>query len=332
MIPRTWLVVAGVALLIGAASWLLTPVGGPLPRAMPVAPDVETPASSAPEEDAPAEQIAPTPIPSPTASPVPSPAQLAGDSPLASPGDALVSPLATATAAPLPVYTYEIVAAHPHDPEAFTQGLIYVDGVLYEGTGLYGRSSLRRVDLESGETLQQVDLPAQYFGEGITLFDGKIYQLTWQSRTGFIYDAESFERLGSFQYPTQGWGLTHDGQELIMSDGSPTLYWRDAETLAEARRVEVRDARGPVAALNELEYVDGEVWANVWHTDRIARIDAETGAVTGWIDLTGLIAREERSGPDSVLNGIAYDAESDRLFVTGKLWPKLFEIRLKLKE
>ncbi len=234
MIPRMWLVVAGVALLIGAASWLLTPVGGPLPRATPVAPAAEAPGIGAPDTDAAAEQTAPTPIPSPTASPVPSTAQLAGESPLASPGDALVSPLATATAAPLPVYTYEIVAAHPHDPQAFTQGLIYVDGVLYEGTGLYGRSSLRRVTWKAARRCSRSTCPV--FRRGHHALRRQDLPVDVAVATGFIYDAESFERLDSFQYPTQGWGLTHDGQELIMSDGSPTLYWRDAETPAETRR------------------------------------------------------------------------------------------------
>lgn len=268
----------------------------------------------------------------PTATP-----QVAQASPLATavqpeakPGDAPVSPLGTP--ATVPVYTFEVVAEYPHDEEAFTQGLVYAEGALYEGTGLYGRSSLRRVNLESGEVEQQVDLPGQFFGEGIALLDGKIYQLTWQSRLGFVYDAESFAQLASFQYPTEGWGLAHDGQELIMSDGSATLTWRDAETLAETRRVQVSDGGRPVASLNELEYVQGEVWANVWHTDRIARIDPATGGVTGWIELAGLIEPSERNGPESVLNGIAYDAEADRLFVTGKLWPKLFEIKVMLKE
>ena len=250
---------------------------------------------------------------------------------IAEAGEPLVSPLG-ATAAPVPVYTFEVVAEYSHDEEAFTQGLAYAGGSLYEGTGMYGKSSLRRVNLESGEVLQQADVPGQLFGEGIALLDDKIYQLTWQSRMGFVYDAESFERLATFQYPTEGWGLTHDGQDLIMSDGSATLYWRDAETLAETRRVQVKDSRGPVVSLNELEYVQGEVWANVWHTDRIARIDPASGQVVGWIDLAGLIAPQERNGPESVLNGIAYDVENDRLFVTGKLWPKLFEIRVKAAE
>lgn len=287
-------------------------------------------------QDAPEEaQTAATasPIASPTATPQArqvSPLATAGVA-IAEAGNPLVSPLSTKPA-PVPVYTFEVVAEYPHDEKAFTQGLVYAGGSLYEGTGLYGRSSLRRVNLESGEVEQQVDLPGQLFGEGIALLDGKIYQLTWQSRLGFVYDAESFEQLATFQYPTEGWGLTQDGQDLIMSDGSATLYWRDAETLAETRRVQVKDSRGLVASLNELEYVQGEVWANVWHTDRIARIDPASGQVLGWIDLAGLIAPQERNGPESVLNGIAYDAENDRLFVTGKLWPKLFEIRVRLRE
>lgn len=237
-------------------------------------------------------------------------------------------PAATPTAQPVSTYTYTVVNTYPHDPQAFTQGLIYVDGVLYEGTGLYGQSSLRRVDLETGSVLQRYDLPAQFFGEGITLAGDRIIQLTWQSNVGFVYDKDSFELLGEFQYPTEGWGITHDGARLIMSDGTANLYFRDPETFAEIGRVTVQDDSGPVVRLNELEYIDGEVYANIWQTDRIARIDPQTGRVTAWIDLTGLLSAEDRQEPVDVLNGIAYDAANDRLFVTGKLWPKLFEIEL----
>lgn len=243
--------------------------------------------------------------------------------------------VAAPTAVPPPAdassinYTYEILNRYPHDPAAFTQGLIILDGVLYEGTGLYGRSSIRRVDLESGQVLQQRDLPDIYFGEGIVAWDGKLYQLTWQSQIGFIYDLTSFEMIGEFRYPGEGWGLTHDGEQLIMSDGSHVLRFWDPETLAENGRLPVYDENGPVVRLNELEYVNGEIWANVWQTNRIARIDPHTGRVTGWIDLTGLLDRTNLSQPVDVLNGIAYDPIADRLFVTGKLWPELFEIRIK---
>lgn len=224
-------------------------------------------------------------------------------------------------------YTYTVVNAYPHDPGAFTQGLVYADGVLYESTGLYGRSSLRRVALETGEVLQQRDLPAEYFGEGLALFDDRLIQLTWQNNTGFVYDATSFELQQSWRYPTEGWGLTHDSTHLIMSDGSATLRFLDPVTFKVQREVLVTDGSRPVVRLNELEYVNGEVFANVWQTDWVVRIDPQSGRVLGWIDLGGLLTPEERQGTD-VLNGIAYDAQSDRLFVTGKLWPKLFEITL----
>jgi glutamine cyclotransferase len=226
-----------------------------------------------------------------------------------------------------PVYGYRVIAVYPHDADAFTQGLVYYQGDFYEGIGLHGRSSLRKVDLETGEVLQIFTLPDQYFGEGVTLFGDKLYQLTWQSHVGFIYDRASFDFLTSFKYPTEGWGLTHNGRELIMSDGTPTLHFLDPNTLQELRQVSVRDENGPVWRLNELEYIDGEVYANIWQTDRIARIDPDTGRVKAWIDLSGLLPPEDRAGAD-VLNGIAWDAARGRLFVTGKLWPKLFQIEL----
>lgn len=240
----------------------------------------------------------------------------------------LTSPLPTPASPPAVItYTYAVVNAYPHDPGAFTQGLVYADGVLYESTGLYGRSSLRRVALETGEVLQQHDLSPEYFGEGLALFDGRLIQLTWQNNIGLVYDADSFEQLQTWTYPTEGWGLTHDGAHLIMSDGSATLRFLDPVTFGVQREVPVTDGGRPVVRLNELEYVNGEVFANVWQTDWVARIDPQTGRVLGWIDLSGLLAPEERQGAD-VLNGIAYDAQNDRLFVTGKLWPKLFEIML----
>ncbi len=233
-----------------------------------------------------------------------------------------------ASARPTPLYTYRVLNVYPHDPGAFTQGLVYLDGTLYEGTGLEGHSSLRKVDLETGEVLQQYQLPAQYFGEGIAVLGQRIFQLTWRSHVGFVYGREKFDKQREFAYPTEGWGLTHDGKRLIMSDGTATLYFLDPDKLTQAANVEVRDERGAVTRLNELEYVEGEVWANVWSTDRIARISPKTGQVLGWIDLRGLLAAADRARQVDVLNGIAYDAAGKRLFVTGKWWPKLFEIEV----
>lgn len=238
------------------------------------------------------------------------------------------SPEPTSTREAIPVYTYRILETYPHDPAAFTEGLAYDDGVLYEGTGLNGRSTVRRVALESGEILQQYALPAQYFGEGITIYNGSLVQLTWKSHVGFVYDKDSFRRLRGFTYPTEGWGLTNDGKRLIMSDGTATLRFLDPDSLEQTGQVEVRDDHGPVTRLNELEYVNGEIYANVWKTNRIARINPKSGAVTGWIDLTGLLQRADVSQRVDVLNGIAYDAAGGRLFVTGKWWPKLFQIEL----
>jgi glutamine cyclotransferase len=255
-------------------------------------------------------------------------AALAGGLLLAGPGarpDAVAAPPAGSS---LPVDGYEVVRAYPHDPAAFTQGLQYVDGVLYEGTGLHGRSSVRKVHLETGAVLQRRDLGAQHFGEGITVWRSTLYQLTWRSGLAFAYDRETLILRHTFTYPGEGWGLTHDGQALIMSDGSDRLRVLDPATFAERRRVPVTAAGVPVPRLNELEYVRGEVFANVWQTDYVARIDPATGQVRGWIDLRGLLTPAEAARAD-VLNGIAYDAAGDRLFVTGKLWPKLFEIRLR---
>jgi len=228
-----------------------------------------------------------------------------------------------------PVAGYKIVKVYPHDRQAFTQGLQYVDGFLYEGTGQHGQSGIRRVKLETGEVLQHQPLDSRYFGEGITVFGDTIVQLTWQSEIGFVYDKKTFKQLKTFTYPGEGWGLTHDGKRLIMSDGDlrGQLRFLDPATLKETGRLVVRDGGRPVDDLNELEYVRGEILANVWQTSRIARISLKTGEVTGWIDLTGLLDPREAAGTD-VLNGIAYDAVGDRLFVTGKLWPKLFEIKI----
>jgi glutamine cyclotransferase len=209
---------------------------------------------------------------------------------------------------------------------------VYEDGWLYEGTGLKGDSSLRKVELSSGNVVQVLDLPSELFGEGVTVFDDRIIQLTWHANVGFIYDKDTFELLEQFQYPTEGWGITHDGSHLIMSDGTATLYILDPERMVEIDTIQVHDGNGPVIRLNELEYVDGELLANVWQTDLIARIDPETGQVTGWIDLTGLLTLDNPKHQVDVLNGIAYDTEGDRLFVTGKWWPRLYEIKLVLAE
>ena len=236
----------------------------------------------------------------------------------------------TPVTAPVPVFGYRVIAEYPHDRRAFTQGLAYVDGVLYEGTGLNGQSTLRRVDLESGEVLQAVGLNEQFFGEGIAVLGDRIYQLTWLNGTCVVYDRESFEVEEVFTYPTQGWGLTTDGERLIMSDGTNRLYVRDPATFEEIATIDVYDGARAVWNLNELEYVDGELWANVWQTDRIARIDPASGQVVAWIDLTGLLTEKDRRRKVDVLNGIAHDPASGRLFVTGKLWPTLFEIELVL--
>lgn len=228
----------------------------------------------------------------------------------------------------IPVYSYSIVNTYPHDRDAFTQGLVFEDGVLYEGTGLLGQSTLRSVELETGDILQILELSAEFFGEGITVYGDRIIQLTWQSNVGFVYDKNSFELLQEFNYSTEGWGITHDGERLIMSDGTSELHFLDPQTFEEIGQLAVFDDDGPVTRLNELEYIQGEIYANVWQTDQIARIASETGRVVGWVDLEGLLTAEDRSEPVDVLNGIAYDADTDRLFVTGKLWPKLFEIEL----
>jgi len=227
----------------------------------------------------------------------------------------------------VPTFTYRIVRVYPHDPNAFTQGLQYVDGVLYEGTGLNGRSSIRKVALETGKVLQQRALPAEHFGEGITVFKNDLFELTWQTHVAFVYDRETFEPRKRFSYPGEGWGLTSDGANLIMSDGTSQLRVIDPSTFTEKRRINVTAAGQPLRELNELEYVKGEIFANIWQTDFIARVAPESGRVTGYIDLRGLLTPSERANTD-VLNGIAYDAAHDRLFVTGKLWPKLFEIQV----
>lgn len=234
---------------------------------------------------------------------------------------------AFAAHAAAPEYGYQVVHVYPHDHAAFTQGLEYRGGVLYEGTGLEGRSSLRKVKLENGEVLQKIELMPQYFGEGITVINQQIVELTWKHHAGFVYDQNSFRRLRTFNYPGEGWGLTNDGTSIYMSDGTAQIRVWDATTLQEKKRLNVHDGTRAIAELNELEWVRGEIYANVWQTDRIARISPSDGSVVGWIDLTGILPAADREGVD-VLNGIAYDSLGDRLFVTGKLWPKLFEIKL----
>jgi len=225
------------------------------------------------------------------------------------------------------LHHYRVIRSYPHDRGAFTQGLVYDGGFFYEGTGLHGRSTLRKVDPASGRVLKEIGLSPSHFGEGVTVLGDRIFQITWQSRVGFVYDKTSFGLLRKFSYAHEGWGITHDGKRLIMSDGTSVLHLLDPKDLHETGILRVRDDRGPVEGLNELEYVRGAIYANVWPTDDIAVIDSRTGRVTAWIDLRGLLAKEDLQGVD-VPNGIAYDAEGDRLFVTGKFWPKLFEIKL----
>ena len=226
------------------------------------------------------------------------------------------------------IYSYRIVRTFGHDPEAFTQGLVFEDGFLYEGTGLFGRSTLRKVELETGNVVKELELAAEFFGEGITIYADKIIQLTLQSNVGFVYNKETFELLREFNYQTEGWGITHNGKHLIMSDGTPMLYFLDPETFAQTDKIMVIEQDKLVWGLNELEYIDGQIYANVWPSERIARIDPTTGHVIGWIDLKGLSAGQDDGDLDAVLNGIAYDSVNKRLFVTGKNWAKLFEIKL----
>ncbi|MDD5222511.1 MAG: glutaminyl-peptide cyclotransferase [bacterium] len=226
------------------------------------------------------------------------------------------------------ISTYQIVNTFPHNPKNFTQGLVYENGFIYEGTGRNGTSSLQQVDLATGNARKTLDLSAQYFGEGIAVYQDKIFQLTWESHVGFIYDKESFAKIGDFTYSTEGWGLTFDGEHLIMSDGTSTLHLLDPGTLTETGTILVTDNSGPIDNLNELEFIRGEIFANIWPTDKIVRIDPQTGQVKGWVDLDGILSPEATTRPVDCLNGIAYDSENDRLFVTGKYWPSLFEIKL----
>ena len=282
-------------------------------------------------EPPPTSQPTPVPTVAPTVAPtVPPTVPPTVISALPTPTAVAASPLPPTAVSAIPRYTYEIVNVFPHDPEAFTQGLLFDQGQLYESTGLEGLSSIRRVELQTGQVLARQPLTGTYFGEGIAIVGEKLYQLTWQERTGFIYNKTTFVQQGEFSYPTEGWGITFDGERLIMSDGTARLYFWDPDTLAELGTLDVHDETGqPIPMLNELEYVKGEIFANIWQTDLIARIEPATGAVIGWIDLSGLLPNTARTPATDVLNGIAYLPEGDRLFVTGKRWPQLFEIRLR---
>jgi glutamine cyclotransferase len=228
----------------------------------------------------------------------------------------------------IPIYSYQIINEFPHLQDAFTQGLVYLDGFIYESTGLYGHSSLRKLDLLSGQIQQSINIDNQYFAEGITIFQNKIFQLTWQSNTAFVYDKDTFELIEQFSYPGEGWGITNDGISLIMSDGTAFLRYLDPLTFQELKKIEVTDSGAAISRLNELEFVEGEIFANVWLTDLIAKISPSTGEVVGWIDLGDLLLSGDCLHPIDVLNGIAYDPAGKRLFVTGKFWCKLFEIQL----
>ena len=223
--------------------------------------------------------------------------------------------------------SYKIVATFPHDTTAFSQGLVFADGQLYESTGLNGESTLRRVDITTGKTLQRIDVPAQYFAEGLALVGDELLQLTWQHQLGFVYDRKTFAQKRTFSYNTEGWGIAYDGtSRLVMSDGSDTLTFLDPKTFRTVKPLRVQDAGRPVPNLNELEWIEGEIWANVWQTDRIARISATTGDVNAWIDLSSLFPRAQRVPPADELNGIAYDRATRRIFITGKKWPRLYQI------
>jgi glutamine cyclotransferase len=252
----------------------------------------------------------------------------------AKPGGAVPVAVGASTAqssSSVPIDTYQVVASWPHDRSAFTQGLEFYQGVLYEGTGLNGQSSLRKVDLETGKVLQQRDLASEYFGEGITVFHGKIYQLTWRSHKGFVYDVNTFRPLGEFSFTGEGWGLSHDDGFLIMSDGTNLIRFLDPVSFETKRTISVFSEGAPLTGLNELEYIRGEIYANVWTRNYIVRIDPANGGILGWIDLNGLLSAADQEQSVDVLNGIAYDERNDRLVVTGKLWPKIFQIKLVRK-
>ncbi|MDR0372442.1 MAG: glutaminyl-peptide cyclotransferase [Nitrososphaerota archaeon] len=271
-------------------------------------------------------QITPPPqTPTPTATPTANPTTI--NPPTTTPNPTVASPTPEPTPSSPVQYTYIVVKTYPHDTAAFTQGLIYDNGFLFESTGGFGVSSLRRVDLETGTVLQQYNLP-NYFCEGLTLVGDTLIQLTWQSQIGFVYDKETFTLIGNFSYPTEGWGLTFDGNRLIMSDGSSKLLFLDPLTYQKTGEVNVLDGDKPITNINELEYINGDIYANIWMSQKIAIINPQTGQVKGWLDLTG-INPQPITNPDSVLNGIAYDQETGRLFVTGKNWSYLYQIEIK---
>lgn len=231
---------------------------------------------------------------------------------------------------PAPVQGYKVIATFPHDTSSFTQGLVFADGQMYESTGLNGESTLRRVDITTGKTLQRLDVPAQYFAEGLALVGDELLQLTWQHKLGFVYDRVTFKQKRTFTYSTEGWGIAYDRTGgLVMSDGSDTLTFLNAKTFAPGRKLRVRDAGRPIANLNELEWIEGEIWANVWMTDRIARISPKTGEVNAWVDLSTLYPRSQRIPQADELNGIAYDRATRRIFITGKKWPRLYQISVR---
>jgi len=229
---------------------------------------------------------------------------------------------------PAPVQSYKVVATFPHDTSSFTQGLVFAsDGQLYESTGLEGESTLRRVDIATGQTLQKIDVPSQYFAEGLAMVGDELLQLTWRHKLGFVYDRKTFKQKRTFSYKTEGWGIAYDGTaSLVMSDGSDTLTFLDPKSLAVAKTLRVMDAGRPVSNLNELEWIEGEIWANIWMTDRIARISPRTGEVNAWIDLSSLFPVAQRMPPADVMNGIAYDKATRRIYITGKKWPRLYQI------
>ena len=227
-----------------------------------------------------------------------------------------------------PTDSFQILNRWPHDPTAYTEGLLYADGAFFESTGLNGASSVRKVDAETGQVIESLSLDPAYFGEGLTLFSGKLIQLTWKSQIGFVYDLQCFCLTRTFTYDGEGWGLTHDDHLLIMSDGTENIRFLDPETFTVVRTISVFDHDQPLRNINELEYINGEIYANIWQTDRIVRIDPASGAILGWIDLTGLLPDADRSPSVNELNGIAYDDATDRLFVTGKNWPEIFQIAL----
>jgi glutaminyl-peptide cyclotransferase len=238
------------------------------------------------------------------------------------------APATTAQRRPAPVQSYKVIATFPHDTSSFTQGLVFAsDGQLYESTGLEGESTLRRVDIATGQTLQRIDVPSRYFAEGLAMVGDELLQLTWRHKLGFVYDRKTFKQKRTFSYNTEGWGIAYDGtSSLVMSDGSDTLTFLDPKALKVTKTMRVLDAGRPVSNLNELEWIEGEIWANIWMTDRIARISPRTGEVNAWIDLSSLYPAAQRVPPADVMNGIAYDKATRRIYVTGKKWPRLYQI------